>query len=91
MQVLRARSTEVAWERPIALLFIDGLHYYDSVRGDFRHFAPFLIAGGLVAFHDYVWYCPDVRRFVNELLAAGELVLVAQRDSLILFRSCGPA
>ena len=47
------------------------------------------IAGGMVAFHDYIWYCPDVRRFVNELLAAGDFTFLAQRERLILLQRKG--
>jgi hypothetical protein len=87
VEIVRQRSTEVSWNRPIALLFIDGLHDYEYVRADYLHFQEHVIDGGLIAFHDYVDYCPGVVAFVNELLSAGEATFIAQRDRLILLRN----
>ena len=53
VQPVIQRSYEVAWEQPIAFLLIDGLHDYLNVSRDFRHFEPWVMDGGLVAFHDY--------------------------------------
>lgn len=50
---LRGWSSEVGknWNRPIHLLFIDGGHEYEDVLLDFQTFFPFVVPGGLVAFH----------------------------------------
>lgn len=40
------------WEVPIGLLFIDADHVYESVKQDFEAFAPLVVPGGVVAFHD---------------------------------------
>jgi predicted O-methyltransferase YrrM len=66
-----ARSFELAWQRPIGLLFVDALHDYESVARDFRHFERFLRPGAYVAFHDYSPRWPGVVRFVDELTARG--------------------
>lgn len=50
VEVVRARSTDVAWDRPIGLLFIDGVHDYESVSGDFAHFSRWVPPNGLVSF-----------------------------------------
>jgi predicted O-methyltransferase YrrM len=48
------RSAAIAriWTTPISLLFIDGGHTMEAALGDFRGWAPRLMAGGLLAIHD---------------------------------------
>jgi predicted O-methyltransferase YrrM len=63
------KSSEIKWDKPIKLLFIDGSHEYANVKADFEHFSPFIVKGGVVVFHDsdndeY----PDVRRFLFDYL-----------------------
>jgi predicted O-methyltransferase YrrM len=81
-----ARSTDVAWNEPIDLLFIDGLHDYASVAEDFAHFAPFVISGGYVAFHDYAPYYPGVMAFVDACVARGGYRRAGLRKSLVVLR-----
>jgi predicted O-methyltransferase YrrM len=40
------------WAEPIGLLFIDGDHKYASVEQDFLLWSPYVIDGGVIAFHD---------------------------------------
>lgn len=40
------------WDKDIGLLFIDADHEYESVRGDFLAWSPFVVVGGWVALHD---------------------------------------
>ncbi len=63
------RSVDVLWEKPIAFLFIDGLHDYENVSQDFHHFEPWVVAGGYIAFHDYSGYYAGVKKFVDEVLS----------------------
>jgi Methyltransferase domain len=71
VETIPSRSFETPWRRPISLLLVDALHNYASMSRDLRHFAPWLGAGALVAFHDYAWHFPGVRAFVDELLGGG--------------------
>ena len=80
------RSYEVNWRKPIALLFIDGLHDYFNVSRDFHHFAPWVVVGGYIAFHDYAEYYPDVMRFVDELVAFPDFQFVSRVESLVVVR-----
>jgi predicted O-methyltransferase YrrM len=85
------RSYEVAWDAvggqsPIGFLFVDGLHDYENVSRDLRHFEPHLAQTALVAFHDYADHFPGVRRFVDELLTSGEYAKVEQVLNLIVVR-----
>lgn len=86
VMVLRQRSTEVVFEHPIGLLFIDGLHDYESVRADFLHFEPYVQHDGLVAFHDYDQPEPSwgVGKFVDQLLDTGEWREVARADCMLI-------
>ena len=86
VEPLRARSCDVRWERPVALLLIDGLHDYPNVARDFLHFAPWVQPRGLVAFHDAAEYYPGVTSFVAELLCGGEYRLRAQVKSLAVLQ-----
>lgn len=39
--------------RTIRLIFIDAAHLYEDVKSDFESWIPFMVPGGVVAFHDY--------------------------------------
>jgi Methyltransferase domain/Glycosyl transferase family 2 len=80
------RSYEVTWDKPIALLFIDGLHDYDNVSRDFHHFEPWVVAGGYIAFHDYADYYPGVVRFVDEVIALQQFEVVHHIESMFVIR-----
>ncbi len=66
-----AFSTDVApgWNRPIGFLWIDGDHSYRGAKADFDGFAPHLVPGGVVAFHDALHeFAGPIRVFVEEVL-----------------------
>jgi Methyltransferase domain len=65
------RSYETTWERPVGLLFLDGLHDYKSVVRDYAHFEPWLVDGAYVALHDFAPAFPGVVAFVEFLEDAG--------------------
>ncbi len=88
--VIVGRSQEVAWRSPIAFLFIDAMHDYQNVSADFRRFSEYVVTGGLVAFHDYSRYFPDVRRLVDEVLLERDFRFVAQRGHLLVIRRVNP-
>ena len=55
------------------LLFIDGNHEYEAVRGDFNAFRGLLVPGALVVFDDFSAAFPGVMRCVGELVETGSL------------------
>ena len=85
----RARSWDVAWEQPISLLVVDGWHDYASVRSDVDRFAPHVVRGGTVAFHDHADYEPDVTRVLAELVDSGEWERCGQVGTLAAVRRTG--
>ena len=74
------------WHGPVRLLWIDGAHAYDQVDRDFNNWTPFLVEGGIVAFHDtYEW--EGVRRVVDEqVVPSAHFALVGLVDSITAFR-----
>lgn len=81
-------SFEVAWEKPISLILIDGLHDYANVSRDFLHFEPWLVPGAYIAFHDYADYYPGVKAFVGEILVSGRYQQVHCAASLMVVQKC---
>ncbi|MEJ7679289.1 MAG: class I SAM-dependent methyltransferase [Segetibacter sp.] len=84
IELIKNYSFNVEWERPISLMFIDGLHDYPNVARDFWHFSDWVCSGGYVAFHDYSDYYPGVQAFVNELLETGTYRKINKAESLIV-------
>ena len=77
------------WRDSIRLLWIDGAHSYEQVGRDFHNWAPFVVDGGVVAFHDsYEW--DGVRRVIDEQVAASsDYGLIGVVDSIAAFRKVG--
>lgn len=84
VEIIEEKPCTISWEKPISLLFIDGLHDYPNVSKEFWNFSDSIIWDGLVAFHDYANYYPGVQSFVNELLASGGYRKTGQAESLIV-------
>lgn len=90
VELIQALSFEVAWDKPIAMLLIDGLHDYANVARDFYHFDAHVAPGGYVAFHDYADYYPGVKALVHEVLAAGNYHQVQCVRSLMVIQKQNP-
>lgn len=56
---------KLEWELPLDALFIDGDHSAPCVKYDFETFYPFIKKGGLVIFHDYLYF--GVKEFLDTL------------------------
>jgi hypothetical protein len=86
VEIIRDRSVNVKWQKPVALLLIDGLHDYPSVAKDFWHFSHWVETGGHICFHDYAEYYPGVKVFVDELLMTDRYREIARAGSLIIIK-----
>ena len=86
VEAIKNKSSDVEWQQPVCLLFIDGLHDYISVAKDFWHFAEWLRPGGYVAFHDYADYFPGVQALVHELLEGDVYKKIGKVESLIILQ-----
>lgn len=65
IRVATSDEAAVGWSQDIDLIFVDGWHSYEAVRGDIRNYAPHLTANGLVCFDDYGTY-GEVHRAVQD-------------------------
>jgi hypothetical protein len=64
-----SREAGANWSSPISLLFIDGDHSYQGALSDYKFFAPHVVKGGIIAFHDFsdIAYA-DVERVIKEVV-----------------------
>ncbi len=90
------RSERVAalWNTPLAMLFIDGGHSEDPVTKDYEGWAPHVMPGGALVFHDIY---PDPAkggqapyRVYQRVLASGAFKEVRQEGSLRVLERVGP-
>jgi predicted O-methyltransferase YrrM len=91
IHAIRRRSYDVPWAAPISFLFVDGLHDYENVARDFRHFEPYLSEGAYVAFHDCNDDYPGVQAFVAGLAGDASYEEVDRAVSLVVFRKRAPS
>jgi predicted O-methyltransferase YrrM len=84
VEPVRRLSYETELDRPVELLFVDGLHDRLNVERDFRHFEPLLEPEAVVLFHDYAEYYPGVVEFVDLLVAEGGWHPAAQAGSMMM-------
>jgi len=85
LQTTSARAAR-GWTQPIALLWIDGDHTYEAARADLAAWAPHVVPGGIIAFHDSRGPRSGATRVVRELLAGGdgyEEVQVVDRTTVV--------
>jgi len=69
LEIHRAFSNEIGanWNRPIALLWIDGGHDYEDVVSDIEQFAPHVVPNGWIVFDDAAGTAyPGVARAIAE-------------------------
>ena len=83
---LPGRVVAPGWSEPVALLWIDGDHSYEGVRGDWEAFKPHLAAGALVAFDDSIDERIGPHRLIAELVESRELTIVERVDKVTALR-----
>lgn len=92
VRVVGLRSLQVAraWpQRDVHLVFLDGDHRYDAVRGDYEAWEPHLLPEAEVLFDDCDF--ADVNRLIGELVAAGRLREIERVGKVARCRRVGPA
>jgi len=52
--VMTSEQAAKGWNKPIALLWIDGDHRYEQVKRDFLLWEPHVVQGGIIAMHDTI-------------------------------------
>ena len=85
---LPSRAVARSWtEKNVSLLWIDGDHRYEAVCSDYSAWSGFLIAGGIVAFHDRA--APGVAKLVEELVQNRQLLPQGDVEALAWYRVMG--
>lgn len=74
------------WTTPLAFLFIDGAHHYDGVKADYDLWAPHVLPGGVLAFHDT--NIPDIAKVADEAQSDGFEYLDLNHTLRFLRRPC---
>ena len=87
MVIYAPEDDSTPWLHSSQFVLVDGRHDYAAVSEDVAKYAPHIALGGYLVFHDYADYCPDVQRFVNEMLVdeACPFEFVAHTGTLIAF------
>ena len=82
---VHADSTKLCWPaRDINLLFIDGAHTYEGVRGDIKNMVPHIVSGGVVIFHDY--HMEGVKKAMDEFLVEKGLMIENRGGATVAVR-----
>ncbi len=90
--VLPSHQMAKQWKQPIELLWIDGDHSYRGVCSDIKNWVPFVLVGGLIAFHDYPGHrqSKEVWRALRKYLFKNpyQFRLISDREvgSIIVFK-----
>ncbi|MBW4673035.1 MAG: class I SAM-dependent methyltransferase [Desmonostoc geniculatum HA4340-LM1] len=89
MTMLRKNSQELTpsdfREYPLSLVFIDGDHSYQGAKNDYEKATPWIVGGGILAFHDCIAF-EGVARTIGEALASGNWKFGGQVDNLLWLR-----
>ena len=62
--VKTSKEAAKIFNEPVEFLFIDGEHDYKNVKLDFESWYPKVIYGGIIAFHDHIFFGP--RRVIEK-------------------------
>jgi hypothetical protein len=68
------------------LLWIDGDHTYKGVKADFDSWSPFVIPGGVVAFHDSLDPRLGVRELIGEILETRDYKNIGDVEKITLLK-----
>lgn len=79
----------IDWQRPIDLLFIDGVHSYQGVKDDFETFGTKVKPGGIVIFHDIFLYDNTIGAYVEDIVKEGLLKKIEIVDDTFSERRVG--
>lgn len=80
--VMKSEEAIKGWSQPIGLLWIDGSHDYEDVKGDFMLYEPYLEVGGIIAFHD-CWHPGPCRLVREKVLKSGRFVKIGHVEKII--------
>lgn len=89
----RAPTVAQHWRTPLAFLFIDGGHADEHVINDYEGFAPWVMTGAVLVFHDIFEHPEDGGqapwRVYQRAIVSGDWELVSHRGSMRVLRRTG--
>jgi predicted O-methyltransferase YrrM len=77
------------WNKPIRLLFIDGLHDYEHVQTDIAYWSAWILNNGVIAFHDAFCGEHDVWKAIEKYMFHRSDIVDIGTVSSILFLEFG--
>lgn len=84
--VKKSQEAAIGWDKPIGLLWIDGDHTYLGAKSDFELYFPFVVDGGIVAFHDTT--DKIVGRVVREVFKNNKVKHLGMIDTITYGTKC---
>jgi hypothetical protein len=89
-----SRAVALHWSTPLGLVFVDGGHAFDAALSDYEGWAPKLLTGGLLVFHDVFEDPADGGQAPFEVwrraVASGDFVPESTTGSLRVLRRVDP-
>jgi predicted O-methyltransferase YrrM len=82
--VMTSQQASKRWKKYIKLLFIDGLHDYQNVQSDIAYWSPYVVRGGVIAFHD--GFCGQrgvEQAIVKHIFSRHDIVNIAAVSSIL--------
>jgi len=84
---LTADSKKIEWELPLDLVFIDGDHSYDGVKGDIKKYRKYVKDDGYIVFHDIIGKKKELYPLLEKFLFRKGWVTVGQADSMLVVQN----
>lgn len=83
VELLRANSHDIIWEKDIDVLHIDADHEYEAVKADLLKFSQYLVKDGLLIMDDYDSHHQGVKHAIHEFLVQNNTfeVVAVNNDS----------
>ncbi len=89
--IMTSKQAAKSWNKPVAVLFIDGIHDYTHAREDFESWIPYVADNGVIAFHDCFCGVFGVTRVAQKLLLHPDTILDVGTVGSILYGIKGKA
>ncbi len=77
-----SENAEKGWNLPIELLWIDGNHEYGFVKMDFDKWSPYLVEGGIIAFHDSFSFSGPKKVVIENVYKSKNFTNIGFRNSI---------
>lgn len=84
---LNSEYFAVKWEEPVALLWIDGDHRYESVKRDFELWMPHLEPGAIIVFDDATDPNLGPRTLINEITISNNFEEIMSVGKIVAIRA----